>query len=606
MSLKKLTLTFALLLLLGVSVSAAQEELPSLRDLADANDVYIGAAVYVAHLSNPGHEEVLAREFNMLTPENEAKMCELQPTRGRFDFTRLDRLVEFAEANDMIVRGHTLLWHQCMPSWVANGDFSREEAIEIMRDHIYTVVGRYKGRIPMWDVVNEAIDDSLGIRETPWYNFIGEDYIELAFQFAHEADPDALLFYNDYGAEGMNPKANVIYDMVADFVERGVPIHGVGLQTHIELNRTDPGQYVSPSNFGQNIQRLGDLGLEVHITEVDVRYNGDTTDEILQEQAADYYRLMQTCLEHDACTTFVTWGVSDNFSWLRDGVLGNPPDVQPLLFTGDYEPKPAYFAVLDALARAAGMEPILTDEEVATLLDVEIVEPEVVELPEPTKSDPAQLAPDSVEGLAYYAPFPVSITLDGDLADWENIPTVTLGDTSEGANTESVTFATAADGEYLYFMADVRDPHIIAGFNDPVGGWYMEDSVEFYLNATGDPTLTSYETGVAQIGLMAANIDSPDELMVGGGNSMDSDVDLVAVETENGYRVEAAVPLVNDAWTIEPDHLAEIGYQVHLNGASAPDASQSTKLIWSAADTQDQSWQNPSVFGRLIFWDTSQ
>lgn len=605
MSLKHIFLTVLLLLLCGVQAISAQDDHPTLRELADQNGLYIGAAVYTSHLSDPVHQDVLGTEFNMLTPENEAKMCELQPRRAQFDFTRLDRLVQFAEEHNMIVRGHTLLWHNCMPSWVANGDFSREEAIEIMRDHIYTVVGRYKGRIPIWDVVNEAIDGTT-MRVTPWYEFIGEDYVDLAFQFAHEADPDALLFYNDYGAEGMNPKANAIYDMVADMVARGVPIHGVGLQAHISVGVTEPGQYLAQTNLEQNIQRLGELGLEVHITEMDVRYAGEATDAILQRQAADYYRFMESCLDSEYCTTFVVWGVTDRFTWLRDPNWGDNPTVQPLLFDDGYEPKPAYFAVLDALARAAGADPILSDDELGALVGVDLAEPEVVEIPEPTKSDPAQLAPDSADGVAYYAPFPVTITLDGDLVDWENIPRVTLGDTSEDADTESFSFAAAADDENLYFSADIRDPHIVFGHNEPAAGWYLEDSVEFYLNTTDDLNLTSYTTGVAQIGLMAANLENPDAPLYGGYNSGDSGVSVVVVETEDGYRVEASVPLVNTAWTIEPEHNAMIGFQVHLNGASSPTESQSTKLIWSKADTQDQSWQNPSVFGRLIFWDVRQ
>src|SRR5690606_4740701 len=150
------------------------------------------------------------------------------------------------------------------------------------------------GRIPYWDVVNEAIDGTT-YRDTAWLRLIGEDYVELAFQFAHEADPDAILFYNDYGAEGMNAKSNAIYDMVADLVARGVPIHGVGLQAHITAGATEPGQYLSQTNLDQNIARLGELGLMVHITELDVRFEGDATDELLQQQAADYYRFVESC-----------------------------------------------------------------------------------------------------------------------------------------------------------------------------------------------------------------------------------------------------------------------------------------------------------------------
>lgn len=365
---KRLFWILAVTLFAVVSTGTAQEMTPTLRELAARNNLFIGAAIFTPYLNDPGYVETFTREFNMLTPENDAKACSVQPQLGRFDFRNFDGLVALAEEHEMEVHGHTLLWHQCVPGWLANGEFTRDEAIGHMRDHIYTVVGRYKGRVAIWDVVNEGIDDSGQIRDTPWHRLIGDDYIELAFRFAHEADPDALLFYNDWGAEGMNPKGNAVYEMVAGLVERGVPIHGVGLQMHLEIGATEQHQYVSPENLSANMERLGALGLQVQITELDVRYNGDGTDAIFQRQAADYYRLMQTCLDNDNCTAFIVWGVTDRLSWLRQASFVNNPTVEPLLFDSRYEPKPAYFAVLDALARAADADPILSDEEREAIL----------------------------------------------------------------------------------------------------------------------------------------------------------------------------------------------------------------------------------------------
>jgi endo-1,4-beta-xylanase len=345
----------------------AQDNTIRLRDLADANDIYIGAAVYTSHLNDLLHGEVLSTQFNMLTPENEAKFCELQPRRGNFDFTRLDQLVAFAEEHNMTVRGHTLLWHQCLPDWVANGDFTREEAIGIMRDHIYTVVGRYKGRIPIWDVVNEGIDGST-LRRTPWQQFIGDDYMDLAFQFAHEADPDALLYYNDYGAEGLNAKSDAIYEAVADMVQRGIPIHGVGLQAHITLNDTQPNRWLEPEKLAANIQRLGELGLQVQITEMDVKYQGDANERMLRWQAADYYRFMEVCLDSEYCSGFVVWGVTDKFTWLRSPQFYDNPTVNPLLFDDSYQPKPAYFALAALLARRAELPAVMSDDELAEII----------------------------------------------------------------------------------------------------------------------------------------------------------------------------------------------------------------------------------------------
>lgn len=592
-------------LMASVSLSGAQEGTNSLRALAEKNDIFIGTAVFTYHLSDPTHYDIVAREFNMLTPENEAKMCELQPERGKFDFTRFDQLVDYAEQHNMAIHGHTLLWHQCMPDWVASGSFSREEAIGILRDHIYTVVGRYKGRIPIWDVVNEAwADNGTEMRDIPWLRLIGEDYVELAFQFAHEADPDAVLFYNDYGAEGLNNKSNSIYAMLSDFVARGVPVHGVGLQAHIDLNATRSGGSASPDVVGANMQRLGELGLQVQITEMDVKFKGEPTEEIFRQQAGDYWNMANTCLESDYCTAFIVWGVADHYSWLKQADFVNNPAVDPLMFDKMYQPKPAYFAVLDVLARHAGEPPVLSDEELAAILGGD--EPVVVAVPEPTRSDPAQLAPDSVPGAVYYAPFPVTVALDGDTADWDNVPRVTIdsGPVLPANHDTAMTFAVAADETNLYFLADIRDSKLVYGLHDPATGWYEEDSIEFYLNTTGDLGAVAYEPGIVQIGIMAANITHPDAPIIGGGNSASSQVSVYAVETENGYLIEASVPLVTGVWTIIPTHEAVLGFQAHLNGASGE--SRDTKLIWSVYDTQDQSYNNPSLFGQLVFWDKTK
>jgi endo-1,4-beta-xylanase len=525
-------------------------------------------------------------------------MVELQP--GQYDFTATDRLVAFAEERDMTIHGHTLVWHSCMPSWIEAGAFTRDEAIGMMRDFIMTMVGRYKGRIPIWDVVNEAVaDGGADLRDTPWRALIGDDYIELAFQFAHEADPDALLFYNDYGTEPMNAKSDAVYEMVSDLLARGVPIHGVGLQAHFDVGTIDY------SSVAENIQRLGELGLQVQITELDIKYrDAEPSPVLLRQQARDYRRVMEVCLENPACTAFIVWGVTDQFSWLRGENLGFflNPSVSPLLFDDDYAPKPPYFEVLDALALSLDLPSVLPEQ------DAELPEntTAVVELPEPSKSDPVQLSPDSAAGLAYYAPFPATITLDGDDTDWANIPRVTVdsGPQVPENNDTSFEFAAAADETYLYLLADVTDSAIVSGNYDPSSEWYREDSVEFYINATGDLSLVGYDTGVAQIGILAANIGNTGDPILGGSNSADSQIQVVAVETETGYRIEAAVPLVTDVWNITPEHRGEIGFQAHLNGSSADD--RDTKLIWSLADTEDQSWTNPSLFGRLIFWDVEQ
>lgn len=593
---KRLLLVFTLLILLlpMTNMTEAQDTAVSLRDFAAQNDIYIGAAVWTQHLDVPEHREILAREFNMLTHEHEAKFCMISSARGEYDFSRVDELVEFAEAHDMAIHGHTLIWHSCSPDWVENGDFSRDEAIEILEEHITTVVSRYKGRIKYWDVVNEVFDGA-ALRDTVWLRIIGPEYIEMAFQFAHEADPDALLLYNDYGAEGINGKSDAIYAMAQDFVNRGIPIHGIGLQSHFEIGG------INFASVAENVARIGELGLEVQFTEVDIKYLGDTDEEILRRQARDYYRLMEVCLDAENCTAFIVWGVSDQFTWLRDPAYYDNPTVQPLLFSDDYQPKPAYFALMDILMRRVGATSILSDDAIAAILNDPVAE---VVLPDATFTDPNQLAPDSVHGMAYYAPLGVTITLDGDLSEWENVPRVVVNQgTLAGPGADSYEFAVAVDDTNLYFMANVSDSNVMYG-EFGVGDWYQTDSIEFYINATGNLAAAGYEPGIVQIGMLAENATQPAAPLYGGGSSNTIAVSIAAVETETGYIIEASVPLVSDIWNITPEHMGVLGFQTHLNGSSG--SGRDTKFIWSAADTQDQSWTNPSLFGQLIFWDKNQ
>jgi GH35 family endo-1,4-beta-xylanase len=591
------SLLIAAVVVSSVAVIGAQEEEPSLRDLAEKNDLYVGAAAWTTHLLDPTHSEIMGREFSMFTPEHEAKFCMISTGRGQYNFSKFDRLVEFAEENDMVIHGHALIWHSCSPEWLESGEWTREEAIEILHEHITTVVGRYKGRIKYWDVVNEAFDNSR-LRDTVWSRTIGEEYIEMAFQFAHEADPDALLLYNDYGAEQMNPKADRIYRMAEDFVARDIPIHGIGMQSHFDLGR------IQFDSVAQNMARLNELGLEVQFTEIDIKYIGENDDEILRQQAQDYYHLLETCLDAENCTAFIVWGVTDKFTWLRNPDFFSNPVVSPLLFTDEYEAKPAYFALLDLLARRAGEPSPLSDEEIEAILSDDPPVTVDTTIPEPAKSDPNQLAPDSVAGVAYYAPMGVTITLDGDLSDWENIQRVTVDDgPTLGAKDTTYEFAVAADDTNLYFMANVTDPHIVAGTYG-TDEWYREDSIEFYINATGDLAATAYAPGITQLGILAQNTTEPEAPLIGGNSSTDVDMSVSAVETETGYIIEASVPLVTEVWEIVPEHLGVLGFQTHLNGSSSDD--RDTKLIWSAVDTQDQSFTDPSQFGQLIFWDTTQ
>jgi endo-1,4-beta-xylanase len=321
---------------------------PTLRSLAEEHGILIGAAVSAGQLIEQDYTETLSREFNILTTENALKFEPVHPSRNQYSFTDADAIVSFAEANGMKVRGHTLVWHSQLPGWINQGAFTREEWINILHDHITTVVGRYKGRIYAWDVVNEAVADDGSLRDTVWLQGIGPEYIDLAFQWAHEADPQALLFYNDYGASGLGRKSDAIYNLVSDLLERGVPIDGVGFQMHTSLE--SPPVF---SDIAANFKRLNDLGLEVQVTELDVRMRLPATTADLTQQANIYRDMLDVCLSADDCTAFVMWGFTDRYSWIPSA---NPGYGSALIFDESYNPKPAYYAFIDAFAEHSNQD----------------------------------------------------------------------------------------------------------------------------------------------------------------------------------------------------------------------------------------------------------
>lgn len=322
----------------------ASTPLLTLRSLAQARHFFLGTAVSMNAL---GHDKqyasVLGREFNMVTPENVMKFDATNPQPGVFTFAQADALVAFARAHGMQVRGHNLIWHRALPHWVTQGTFSRTQLLAIMKEHITTVVAHYRGQVNIWDVVNEAIDENGALRSTLWKNVIGPEYIDLAFRWAHEANPQAHLFYNDYAAEGLGVKADAVYQLVKGMVQRGVPIYGVGLQMHTSI--------VSPpvvADVRANMQRLAALGLKVEITEMDVQIQKDPRPlaQRLQAQAQLYHDVLALCLSLAPCEAFVMWGFTDRYTWIPSAT-GNADE--PLIFDDRYQPKPAYKALLQAL-----------------------------------------------------------------------------------------------------------------------------------------------------------------------------------------------------------------------------------------------------------------
>jgi endo-1,4-beta-xylanase len=332
------------------STSAPLASGTGLRSIVDRGDIEIGTAVTIEPLRNePDYRAVLATEFSMVVAEDELKWDALRPSRDEFDFSAADEIVAFAEEHDIAVRGHTLVWFNALPAWLEGLELTRDEAIALLEEHIQTVVGRYRGRITQWDVVNEALPEgeASGLRNNVWLRWIGEDYIDLAFRFAREADPDAELYLNDYDWETPGPKTNGIIELARQLQKRGVPIDGVGIQFHVLGD-------VDLAAVEQNLQAVADLGLDVALTEVD---NGRTLpldQAALDEQAAVFGGLLETCLRVDRCNTFMMWGFTDRHSWIPAAIPGFGG---ALIFDEALQPKPAYAALRSALERLRDAQP---------------------------------------------------------------------------------------------------------------------------------------------------------------------------------------------------------------------------------------------------------
>jgi len=332
----------------------------TLRQAAAPQGIPIGAAASADEygppdlLLNPSYANLLSSQYSMLEPGNAMKWDVTQPTQTTYNFGPGDELVAFAQKNAMRVRGHNLCWYTQFPSWLQPyaATATPAQMATLLQNHINAEVTHFAGQVFAWDVVNEAFDDSpaAALRDSIWYDQpgigqTGTGYIAQAFQWAHAADPSALLFYNDYNIEEPGPKFDAVLSMVQDFVNNGVPINGVGFEMHVLST-----YYPSASQLAQNMQALAALGLQVHITEMDVRLpvdaSGNASAADLQTQAQIYQTIMTVCLQQPNCTAFQVWGVSYNDSWI--------PSVFPgygaaLPFDFNYNPTPAFSALMTAM-----------------------------------------------------------------------------------------------------------------------------------------------------------------------------------------------------------------------------------------------------------------
>ncbi|MFE9428515.1 endo-1,4-beta-xylanase [Kitasatospora sp. NPDC006697] len=340
----------------------------SLRALAARQHLRVGTAVDAAQLgANQAYTGLVADQFSVVTPENSMKWEAVEPTRGGYDWAPADQLVQFAEQHGQEVRGHTLMWHNQLPAWLtagaADGTISDAQLRDILHQHITDEVSHFRGRIWQWDVVNEVFANSWdtalpnGLNSGDfWIQHLGQGVIADAFRWAHQADPKALLFYNDYnitGEDGTNTKFTAVYDYVKQLRAQGVPIDGIGEQGHLDT------QYgFDAQRFQNDLQAFGDLGLKVAVTEADVRTNVDNaTAQVPTSQLAafaqpyEFSEELKGCQLVPQCISFTAWGVYDGDSWIPGTFTG---EGYGLLYDVNLKPKPAYFALQQDLAVGAG------------------------------------------------------------------------------------------------------------------------------------------------------------------------------------------------------------------------------------------------------------
>lgn len=373
----KAILSFVLFALLVVPTRPAQDTTqPALKEIFK-NDFLIGAALNRRQFSEEDLRAapIIKTHFNSITAENQLKWQYIHPRPDAYDFAGADRFVQFGEKHQMFIVGHTLLWHRQTPAWVfqdARGNrLDRDALLQRMRDHIHTIVGRYKGRIKGWDVVNEALNEDGSMRQSQWMQIIGNDYVAKAFQFAREADPQAELYYNDYSLEN-EPKRNGAVRLIKELQSQGIPVAGVGLQGHNNL------EWPSVEQQEATIKAFASLGIKIHITELDLdvlpRVPEDigrgiaTTDprfaklnpytsgipaSVTKAQAERYRELFGVYLKHrDVIDRVTFWGVTDGDTWLNNWPVRGRTNY-PLLFDREGKAKPAFSTIVQTRLSSA-------------------------------------------------------------------------------------------------------------------------------------------------------------------------------------------------------------------------------------------------------------
>ncbi|WP_033343690.1 endo-1,4-beta-xylanase [Catenuloplanes japonicus] len=330
---RPLSVAAAVLLAAGAAIAIPQlaEAATTLQSLAAAKGKTVGFALTSSYLSESAYKNIADTEFNLVVAENAMKWSSTEPSRNSFTYAAGDQVADYAASGGKQLYGHTLVWHQQYPSWV-DGISSGTDLLAAMKNHVTNVAQHYAGKVTAWDVVNEAFEDNGSRRQSIFQTRIGNTYIEEAFKAARAADPAAKLCINDYSTDAVNAKSTAIYNLVQDFKARGIPIDCVGFQAHLILGQV-------PSDLQANLQRFANLGVDVRITELDVRMTTPSDASELATQKSDFQKVFTACANVTRCTGVTVWGLTDKYSWVPDVFSGYGA---ALIWDENYGKKPAY------------------------------------------------------------------------------------------------------------------------------------------------------------------------------------------------------------------------------------------------------------------------
>ena len=551
--LKIKALAFGLLLLLFIGCDP-DAGIPSLYKHYEGI-FEIGAAIEPEQFERGGKEKsLLVDHFSSVTPENVMKWISIHPEEDKWNFGPADWLVEFALKEGKKIRGHCLIWHH--PDQVADWMFtdesgnpaSRELMLKRMEKHIKTVVGRYKGKVYAWDVVNEPIDTKTDdqLRHTKWYELIGPDYIEYAFRFAHEADPDALLFINEDNTQETK-QMNALIKLISNLKAKGVPIHGLGMEMHITIARP------TIEAIEKSIQKYRELGIVLHVTELDMSLYAQEFETLTEppaayliHQAHRYKELFNVFVKNKDLIKNVTfWGYHDGHTWLRH--FPKERLDWPLLFDDKFKVKYAYWALVKP-------ESLPADDAWTQ------------------KKKPAQV----------YSASKGTPKIDGEVdAIWSKAPEVSTEVFALGSSGAKAKVRLLWDPNSIYVLAEITDPVL----SDKASQAHEKDSFEVFIDENNGKT-SSFEEDDYQLRVNYKNAKS------WLGSIKENDFTSAVKITDTGYRVEIAIKLK----TIKATGGSQLGLELQVNDDNG--AGKRTAITkWN--DPTNESWRDPSGWGIL-------